>query len=405
MRDDGSMGRRAFLRSAAAGMTSLVLARSVGAVQNGGSPEARSPERKLLFRTLGKSGIRLPVISMGVMNADNPNLVRAALDAGIIHFDTAHSYQKGRNEAMLGEVFKGVPRDRYVLATKVGGDGMDRRTGRFTPETKGEEFLRRFELSLQRLGSGHVDILYLHNVWTREAALFEPLLKALERVRKEGKARFVGLSTHRNEPEVIQAATESRLYDVVLTAYNFKQDHAHEVRQAIAKAGQAGLGVVAMKTLAGGYLDHEKQHPVNPKAALKWVLQDPNVHTAIPGFTTFEQMDLDLSVMEDLTLEESEKKDLRIGLSRTGLYCQGCGACTSQCLGRLPIPDLMRAHMYALGYGNLEEAQDLLSSLDLPDDPCRGCEPCPVRCRKGFSVSKKIREVGSIRKVPTPFVA
>ncbi len=52
-------------------------------------------ERKFVYRTLGDTGIKLPVISMGVMNANNPNLVKAALDAGIVFIDTAHYYQNG----------------------------------------------------------------------------------------------------------------------------------------------------------------------------------------------------------------------------------------------------------------------------------------------------------------------
>lgn len=249
-----------------------------------------------------------------------------------------------------------------------------------------------------------MDILYLHNVWRREAALFEPLLKALEKAKKAGKTRFMGVTTHRNEPEVIQAAIDSKVYDVALTAYNFKQDHYLGVRQAIAKASQAGLGIIVMKPLAGGYLDRERKKPVNAKAALKWVLQDPNVHTAIPGFTTFDQMELDLSIMEDLTLKESEKKDLQLGSSMDGFYCQGCETCLSQCPQLLPIPDIMRAYMYAYSYKNLGEAQELLFSLNLPRNVCEECEQCSVSCTKGFNVSKRIKNIARLMDIPSDFI-
>jgi len=58
-----------------------------------------------------------------------------------------------------------------------------------------------------------------------------------------------------------------------------------------------GLGIVAMKTQAGVYWDKEKTTPINMKAALKWALRDPNVHTAIPGFTTLDQLQTDLDVL------------------------------------------------------------------------------------------------------------
>jgi acyl-CoA synthetase (AMP-forming)/AMP-acid ligase II len=74
------------------------------------------------------------------MNADNPELVRAALDAGIVHFDTAHYYQRGRNEEMIGQMIKGRPRDSFVIATKVLGSPIDSKTGLYKPEATEEVF-------------------------------------------------------------------------------------------------------------------------------------------------------------------------------------------------------------------------------------------------------------------------
>jgi predicted aldo/keto reductase-like oxidoreductase len=81
----------------------------------------------------------------------------------------------------------------------------------------------------------------------------------------------------------------------------------------------------------------------NASAALKWALQDPNVHTTIPGCVTFEEMNIDLSVMEDLALTDSKKKYLQMGTYIPSLYCQGCGVCLKQCPEQLPIPDLRQA--------------------------------------------------------------
>src|SRR5208337_3160926 len=110
------------------------------------------------------------------------------------------------------------------------------------------------------------------------------------KAKRDGKTRFVGVSTHKNEPEVVRAAVESKLYDVVLTSYNFRQDHHLEVQRAVGEAAAAGLGVVAMKTQAGVFWDKEKKDPIDARAALKWALRDPNIHTAIPGFSTFDQL-------------------------------------------------------------------------------------------------------------------
>jgi predicted aldo/keto reductase-like oxidoreductase len=229
-------------------------------------------------------------------------------------------------------------------------------------------------------------------------------MKALAKAKKAGKTRFVGITTHRNEPEVIQAAIDSKLYDVVLTAYNFRQKHSAEVRKAMAKAAEAGLGIVAMKTIGGNIRGAYGQEQIDARAALKWALQDPNVHTIIAGFTTFDQMELDLSVMEDLALTRSEKENLQRGASVAGLYCQGCEQCLRTCPHHLPIPDLMRAYMYVYGYRNLSAAQDLLLSLDLPVQLCEDCSRCSVQCLNGFNVAGRIRDVIRLREVPSEFI-
>jgi len=397
------MERRRFIQTGLVGMAGLpVLANGDNTTEK--TTTGKKPKEPIT-RVLGKTGIRLPVVSMGVMNADNPNLVRAALDSGIVHLDTAHYYQRGRNEEMIGEVIKGRPRDSFVIATKVPGMPMDRQTGLFTAETSGDALLEKFAISLKRLGLEYVEILYLHNVWKREATLFEPLILALQKAKKSGQARFIGVSTHQNEAEVIHAAVDSKVYDVVLTAYNFREDHYPETKKAIARAAAAGLGIVAMKPLAGLYWDEEKTRPINTKAALKWVLEDPNVHTAIPGMTAFEHLNEDLEVMTDITMTAEEKAALIAPPELAGFYCQHCGQCLAQCPHNMPIPSLMRGYMYAHAYRNYAAAQDLVLSLEVPADSCGQCEPCAVRCAKGFAVKERIRNIVQIQNVAAAWFA
>jgi predicted aldo/keto reductase-like oxidoreductase len=397
--------RRSFLKWSAAGLAGLAV-NPVSGSRPGEVPEAApNPQKKdVIVRTLGRTGLKLPVVSMGVMNSDNPNLIRAALDGGIVMLDTAHGYQRGRNEAIIGEVIKGRPRDSFVLATKVPAPGRDRSTGAIPADARADPFYEMFNLSLQRLGLDYVDILYQHNVLARDQALFEPVLDALQKIKKEGKARFIGVTTHGNEPEVIRAVVEAKVHDVVLTAYNFRQDHRDEVRKAIAEAARAGIGIVAMKTQAGAYWDKEKQQPINMKAALKWVLNDPNVTTAVPGMTAFDQLEDDLTVLTDLALTEQELKDLKVDI-HGGLYCQHCRQCLPGCRESLPIPDLMRSYMYAYGYRNLGLAQDLLQELDVPSDACRSCGTCTVRCAKGFDVAGRIKDIIRLKDIPAEFLA
>jgi uncharacterized protein len=412
MKMNKKIDRRAFLQTTAAGLAGAVVVPAFADKQiETNSAEKPQAKAKFIYRTLGKTGIKLPVISMGVMNSDNPALVKAALDAGIIHLDTAHVYQRGKNEEMVGEMIKSYPRDSLIIATKIPGSiPLPYDSGKFPQDEVSmsgyeENFFKRLDISLKRLGLQSVDILYLHSVWTKEAVMFEPLMKTLERAKKSGKTRFIGFSTHRNEVEVLQAAIDAKIYDVVLTAYNFMQDYHKELRNMIAKAAEAGIGIIAMKTFAGSdYWEEKKNKRINVKAALKWVLQDPHVTTIIPGFTTFDQLQEDISVMADLTLTDKEKKELESIPKVTSLYCQGCAQCLPNCPERLPIPELMRSYMYAYGYRNRDAAQQLLMSLGLPSTLCRDCSVCTVKCAKGFNVAERIKKIARLRDVPVDFV-
>lgn len=347
----------------------------------------------VITRTLGRTGITLPVVSFGVMRADNPALVRDALKAGIVHLDTAHGYQKGKNEEMLGTLLREYPRTSFVISTKI------------PSESTKEAFLAKLEISLQRLQMKQVDILYMHGVNDRQGVLQDVMLEAMAEAKKTGKTRFIGVSTHRSEPEVIRAAVEAKIYDVVLTSINYRQDHVDELAKAIAEAAHAGVGIVAMKTMAGGFLDRERTKPVNCKAALKWVLQNENVTTAIPGVTTFEQLAENVSVNRTIVLTEQEKKDLALAPSQGGLYCDGCGHCDDGCPKHLPIPELMRAFMYTYGYGTPRMGHEVVSSVRLSANPCGECTVCTSSCTKGFDIRDRIADVVRLRDVPVEFLA
>jgi len=397
------LNRRKFLQYSAAGLAgSMVPLVSGAAHADTLRPENR--KRDIIYRTLGKTGIKLPVVSLGVMRVDNPNLVRSALDGGIVHLDTANVYQQGRNEEMLGEILTGRPRDSFVITTKI-----------FPREPiSTEEFLNRFDTSLKRLKLDYVDMLYLHAVDKHDYMFNENYLNALAKAKKDGKARFVGLSTHSNMANVLRWAVESKFYDVVLTSYNFMMHNDKDMHDALEEAGRAGLGIIAMKTMAGGgYWDRERTQKINTRAALKWALQNPNIHTAIPGCTTFDQLEENLSVMSDITLSEDELRDLRLtepmqqgeGKETSSLFCFGCRSCEKQCVKHLPLPELMRAYMYTYGYRDLALAREVIDRSTYLKDACSDCTNCTVTCPHGLPVAQRVRDVERLADVPKEFLA
>jgi len=383
------INRRGFLRTGITGAAGIVaLPTSIAAASSSGQQE------NIIYRTLGKTGMKIPVISFGVMRADNPNLCKAAYEKGINFFDTANGYQNGNNETMLGNLLKNYPRDSFYLATKVKPAGVDRE-GKPSSQTTAEDFLEKFNTSLSRLQMDYVDILYIHIVSNPELIEHKPLINTLKKLKRDGKIRFMGFSTHSNEAAVINAAADTNNWDVILTAYNFMQTYTRKKKKTIKKATEAGIGVIAMKTMAGGgFVDKEKTKAINTTAALKWALSNPGITTTIPGMTDFDQLDLNVEILSDISISESEKKNLLLASAETGLYCTACRKCIPACPMNLPVPDLMRASM----------AYSLLNELGTSDNPCKGCDVCMVECTKSFNVKEKIADISRLVNVPADFL-
>lgn len=402
--------RRDFLIKSITGVTSVSLLPSLikGEVRAKGEIKDKKG-KNIIYRTLGRTGLKVPIISAGCGYFNTPQLVLATLDAGVTHFDTAPAYGGGKSETVLGEVFKGRPRDSFVVATKIGLPA-DNRTGLLPENISSAQFKAYFhnalDTSLKHLQLDYLDILYLYGPNNPDLIGLQRVKDVMLEVKEERKTSFLGVSFHQNEPAMIQAAVSEKIYDVILTAYNFRQPHREEVKKAIDYAAKAGLGVAVMKNMAGVYWDKERKHPINGKAALKWVLQDENVHTTIPGISTFDQLELDMSVMEDLTLTPKEREDLKLGqkTATTGLYCAQCGRCRSQCPYNLDIPTMMRSYMYAYGYKNPALAKETLQSVDLHNTPCTDCHACAVTCSMGFDIRNKILDIVRLKDVPEDFL-
>jgi len=115
--------------------------------------------------------------------------VRAALDAGINYFDTAPYYAATVAESVLGAALAGVPREHYVMATKVG------RYGKVDFDFSATRVVRSVDESLARLRCGHIDVIQVHDLeFVPLEQIWTETLPALDRLRATGKVRFVGIT-------------------------------------------------------------------------------------------------------------------------------------------------------------------------------------------------------------------
>lgn len=343
---------------------------------------AAGPAVELKYRVLGKTGLKVTSVGFGCMITSDQSVVEKAADIGITYFDTARGYMQGNNERMVGAALKDK-RNNVVLSSKTGAP------------TK-QEALNHLDTSLKELGTDHLDIWYLHGK-TRAAQLSDDLLEAQQIAKKEGKIRFAGVSTHGGHAEVIPAAISNKL-DVILTSYNFTMDPS--MQPLLESAAKAGLGIVAMKVMAGGFRrarQGDKLYDTLKRegamlAALKWVLKNPNVNTTVPSMTDMDQLDENLKAMS-VAFTDKDEKVLAAQLEFIRpLYCRMCGHCSGVCPKGLPVSDVVRFLSYADGYGEYPLGRE--SFLSLPEEVrevrCSLCSTCAVRCPNGVRVAERL---------------
>ena len=228
-----NQSRRNFIKTGVTGLAGAALIPGLAKKSVKTDTLSLQNKKKFIYRTLGRTGIKLPIVSIGAGHA--LSLIDAVFESGITHLDTSSGYENGNHEKMIGKVLKGRPRDSYVIATSFPmWMKYKDQTKVFTPE----QMVKAIEGSLKRLELDYVDIYYLGGVSNGEVVLYKPFMKVMEKFKKEGKTKFIGVTAHMNEPEVLQACVDSKIYDVALIAQNIKKRNRDEITKAVAKAAK-----------------------------------------------------------------------------------------------------------------------------------------------------------------------
>ncbi len=400
--------RRKFLRNATTVFATGLVANSVLGKSIVDKP-AENRNRELICRTLGRTGVSVPIVSMGVMNSNNPNLLKAGWHGGIRHFDTAWYYQAGNNERMVGQIIRdlNIERKDVIVTTKI---LVDRNL--WSAEAGAErkkQFYSRFEQSMERLQMDYVDILMIHDVSTIEQVNDPFIIEAMQDLKDKGRIRFPAFSSHIYWPELLTSAADKGFYDVALLSFNYSMANDDTSFKAMKYAAEKGIGLIAMKTQCqqAWYkeaLPAETQKfyegAIMHSALLKWVLNQDFITTAVPGFVTFEQLQTDLVVGSDLNYTQEERtflEDHNVKLALNSV-CRFCGGCKGSCPHGVDIPSLMRTHMYAMSYGNLHMTKDTLKSIEngCGLDVCNNCETCIAQCLNSVQIAGRIGELKEI---------
>jgi len=291
------------------------------------------------FRTVGRSGLKLPPVSLGLWHnfgADTPierqrAILRTAFDLGVTHFDLANNYGTPYGSAesnfgrLLREDFRPY-RDELIISTKAGWDMWPGPYGQGGGSRK--YVLASLDQSLQRMGLEYVDIFYSHR-FDPDTPL-EETAGALAAAVQQGKALYVGISAYSPE-KTVEMATVLRAWNVPLLIHQPKYSlFVREIENGLFEAVErVGAGMIAFSPLAQGvlssrYLDGiptgsraaggsrfllpahitpdllDKVRALNEIArargqtlaqlAIAWVLRDPRMTSALVGASSVEQL-------------------------------------------------------------------------------------------------------------------
>ena len=302
---------------------------------------------KAVFRTCGNSGLRLPILSLGLWQnfgdqlpiESQAEMIRYAFDKGITYFDLANNYgpPPGEAEARFGQIYTHnlkPYRDELIIATKAGWDMWDGPYGGFSGSIK--HIIASLDQSLLRLKLDYVDIFYVHRVDGQTP--FDETAQALARLLQQGKALYVGVSNF-NGPltQDMQEKLSAYGLKLVVNQPNYSLLHRWIETDLLSTCDNLGSGCAVFSPLAQGMLTDKFIDQSDPQARLKggvsprilnclktfqnlaqarqqslaqfaltFVLSDARVTTAVIGARTLDQLKDCLSIQdfEPLSAEE-----------------------------------------------------------------------------------------------------
>ncbi len=198
-------------------------------------------------RRLGRTDLQLPILSFGASSLGQEfrsvkldealGSVRAALDAGLNFIDTSPFYGRGMSEVLLGIALRGIPRESYMLCTKVGR--YDLQHFDFSAKRMAESV----EVSLHRLGTEYLDIVLCHDIeFVPLQQIVDETIPALRKIQQQGKVRYIGFSGY--PMKIFRTILDQTHVDCVLSYNQYTLQNTRFADEIIPYLELKGVGVM-----------------------------------------------------------------------------------------------------------------------------------------------------------------
>jgi aryl-alcohol dehydrogenase-like predicted oxidoreductase len=381
--------RRNFLTTLTTGIFGLGVSKNFAAGAVGPVPAqaaATAPKVKK-YNDLGKTGLKVPDVSCGAISLFEPNVLRYAYDCGVTYFDTAESYLRMKGESYVGQGLKGV-RDKVIITTKHGQN--------FRQPNDKAALIQRVEASLKRLQTDYIDIAMIHNVDDLTSALNnQEIMGAYDQLKKDGKIRFTGFSTH-NAKQTLKQALQTDFGRVILFMYNHME--GKDIEPLIKAVREKGIGTVAMKIFSGGMQGNLKamvnQKTSYSQAAIRWVMSNPDVDTCIPTLSSYSHVEEYVAASGQPLDRASLGMIAHYRREVDNVYCRvSCRECLSACPNNVAVNDVLRFAMYYEHYRMESDAIGYYAEMEPERKPtgCAGCAGyCNRACPYGLPVKSRL---------------
>ena len=248
------------------------------------------------------------------------------------------------------------------------------------------------------MNTDHLDFCLVHAIGEmnkdleaeKKRLLDAEMLEAAADLKKAGKIRFLGTSSHgpNNMEDLLMTAVKSGHFDMIQPSFNFMK--FPKLPEVMKEAYKRGIGVIAMKTLAGAKeMKIEGTGEEFSHAAFKWVLKYPELSGLIVTMNTAADMELYLRASGQQFTSADQRILERYASLYSGEYCRtGCGECQEACAAGVEIASIMRYRMYFRDYGMEKRAMESYALLKNKATACLGCSErtCVGSCPYGLPV-------------------
>ncbi|MCU0377370.1 MAG: aldo/keto reductase [Bacteroidales bacterium] len=404
--------RRNFIRKTAAGAV------GIGLTVNKAFPLTDQTEvlpKIKDYRRLGRTNAMVSDIGSGVPYSES--VLKAVIASGVNFIETAESYDNGNNESLIGNALGNIERESLFITTKINtslGIGASQ-----------DDIYNRAEASRKRLGTAYIDLYMMHQAQSIVKVGDKNFHKACDKLKKEGKIRFRGLSCHGSLwwqeqggslEDILLAAVEDGRYDVLFFPYNFLDPEMGERVLKVCKANDIGTMIMKSNPIGvfEGYervlsrgedlsmfekKDYETKKVQMEKArsffskynmtsmddlkkgAYRYILSNENVSTICCRFRTFADIDLYVN-LSGKKLDGATAKMLSDFRESMGfLNCRiGCNRCEGSCPVHMPVGTILRYYYYTQYYNEKNNPGNGYKEL-ISQNP-GACADCAGECEK-----------------------